>query len=155
VTLMALHLASPDELTDHVGESLGTTSWIEITQERIDRFADATGDHQWIHTDPERASQGPFGTTIAHGYLTLSLAAVFLGELLTVDGVAMAVNYGLNKARFPAPVKVGSKVRASGQLRAAEDRGRLVEATIALSYEVEGGDRPPCVAEAVVLFQRP
>jgi acyl dehydratase len=150
---MGLDVDSPDQLAEHVGADLGATSWVEITQERVNQFADATGDHQWIHVDVERAAKGPFGGTIAHGYLTLSLAAVFLEELLTVHNVAMAVNYGVNKVRFPAPVPVGSKVRAKGVLAGATQKGSMVETTITLTYEVEGGDRPPCIAEAVVMFQ--
>ncbi len=150
---MTLQVTSPHELRAHVGESLGTTAWVEVTQAQVDRFADATGDHQWIHVDPERAAASPFGTTIAHGYLTLSMAAVFLGELLKVDGVGMALNYGLNRVRFPAPVPVGSRLRASGELVDAVDKGAMLEATILLTYELEGSQRPPCVAELLVLFQ--
>jgi acyl dehydratase len=126
---------------------------VEITQERVNLFADATGDHQWIHVDPERAGAGPFGTTIAHGYLTLSLAAGFLAELLLVDSASMAVNYGANKVRFTAPVPVGSRVRALGELVAVREKGPTVEATVKLTYELEGSDRSPCFAELVVLYQ--
>lgn len=149
---MSIKFASPAELAEHVGESLGTTTWEVVTQERIDQFADATGDHQWIHVDAERAAAGPFGTTIAHGYLTLSLAAGFSGQLLNVDNVGMAVNYGLNKVRFAAPVPAGSRVRATGALASVRERGAAVEATVELTYELEGGERPPCVAEVIVLL---
>jgi acyl dehydratase len=150
---MTLHVSSPGELVSHVGSGIGTSSWVEITQGQVDLFADATGDHQWIHVDPDRAASGPFGTTIAHGYLTLSLAAGFLGELLLVDGVSMAVNYGTNKVRFTAPVPVGARVRALGELLAVREKGSTVEATVKLTYELEGSDRSPCFAELVVLYQ--
>jgi acyl dehydratase len=150
---MTLHVSSPSELISHVGSELGPCSWVEITQEKVNLFADATGDHQWIHVDPQRAATGPFGTTIAHGYLTLSLAAGFLAELLHVDGASMAVNYGANKVRFTAPVPVGSRVRALGELVAAREKGPTVEATVKLTYELEGSDRSPCFAELVVLYQ--
>jgi acyl dehydratase len=150
---MTLHVSSPGELVSHDGSELGASSWVEITQERVNLFADATGDHQWIHVDPERAATGPFGGTIAHGYLTLSLAAVFLEDLLRVDGASMAVNYGTNKVRFTAPVPVGSRVRALGELTAVREKGSTVEATVKLTYEIEGSDRSPCFAELVVLYQ--
>jgi acyl dehydratase len=150
---MTLHVSSPGELHGHEGSELGASSWVEVTQERVDLFADATGDHQWIHVDPERAASGPFGGTIAHGYLTLSLAAGFLDDLLRVDGASMAVNYGTNKVRFTAPVPVGSRVRALGELLAVREKGSTVEATVKLTYEIEGSDRSPCFAELVVLYQ--
>jgi acyl dehydratase len=150
---MTLHVSSPRELVSHEGSELGASSWVEITQERVSLFADATGDHQWIHVDPERAATGPFGGTIAHGYLTLSLAAGFLEDLLRVDGASMAVNYGTNKVRFTAPVPVGSRVRALGELAAVREKGSTVEATVKLTYELEGSDHSPCFAELVVLYQ--
>jgi acyl dehydratase len=150
---MTLHVSSPGELVSHEGAELGASPWVEITQDRVNLFADATGDHQWIHVDPERAATGPFGGTIAHGYLTLSLAAVFLEDLLRVDGASMAVNYGTNKVRFTAPVPVGSRVRALGGLMAVREKGSTVEATVKLTYEIEGNDRSPCFAELVVLYQ--
>jgi acyl dehydratase len=150
---MTLHVSNPGELVSHDGAELGASSWVEVTQERVNLFADATGDHQWIHVDPERAATGPFGGTIAHGYLTLSLAAVFLEDLLRVDGASMAVNYGTNKVRFTAPVPVGSRVRALGELMAVREKGSTVEATVKLTYEIEGSDRSPCFAELVVLYQ--
>ena len=112
---------TPADLVDAVGDNYGPTEWIEITQERIDTFADATDDHQWIHVNPERAAAGPFGGTIAHGYLTLSLCARFLGELCAVKQASMGINYGLNKARFPAPVRSGARIRARGELAEATE----------------------------------
>jgi len=139
----------PRELLDAVGRHLGWSDSLEITQERIDRFAEATGDHQWIHVDPERAAQGPFGTTIAHGYLTLSLASYFLPRIVEVRNVAMGVNYGTDKVRFPAPVPVGSKVRAGAELVKAEEVKGGVQATIRVTIEVEGADRPSCVVDTI------
>jgi acyl dehydratase len=144
---------SVDEIVDAVGESLGTSDWIQVTQERVDTFADATGDHQWIHVDRERAAAGPFGGTIAHGYLTLSLVIPLLNELVDVKGVSMGINYGLNKVRFPAPVPVGSKIRLAAQLGAVEDAGvNAVQAVIDCTIEVEGGGKPACAAQAVLRY---
>lgn len=144
---------TPGELLGAVGRDLGKSDWLEITQQRIDLFADATGDHQWIHVDPERAKAGPFGATIAHGYLTLSLVNLFLPQLLEVRGVSMGVNYGTDKVRFPAPVPVGSRVRGSGQLvEASEAKGGAIQAKVRVTVEVEGKDRPGCVADTISLF---
>jgi len=144
---------TPRALLEAVGKPLGASDWLEVTQERIDRFADATGDHQWIHVDPERAKQGPFGKTIAHGYLTLSLVNCFLPQILEVRGVAMGVNYGCDKVRFPAPVPVGSRIRGVGTLVAAEEvKGGAVQATVRVTVEVEGGDKPACVADTISRF---
>ncbi|MEU6668895.1 MaoC family dehydratase [Streptomyces sp. NPDC046727] len=140
---------SPDELRAAVGEQLGPTDWLEIDQKRIDLFAEATGDHQWIHVDPEKAATGPFGTTIAHGYLTLSLLPLFGPQLLQVEGVKMGVNYGTNKVRFPSPVPVGSRLRATGRIAGVEDVTGGVQVTVAFTVEREGGDKPVCVAESV------
>ncbi|QNS07139.1 MaoC family dehydratase [Streptomyces xanthii] len=140
---------SVDELKGAVGEQLGYSDWAEITQERINQFADATGDHQWIHVDPERAKDGPFGTTIAHGYLTLSLLPLFGPQLITVEGMTMGVNYGTNKVRFPAPVPVGSRLRASATITNVEDVAGGVQVSVAFTVEREGGDKPVCVAESV------
>ncbi|MFI7010943.1 MaoC family dehydratase [Streptomyces sp. NPDC050145] len=140
---------SVDELKGAVGEQLGYSDWAEITQERINLFAEATGDHQWIHVDPERAKDGPFGTTIAHGYLTLSLLPLFGPQLITVEGMKMGVNYGTNKVRFPAPVPVGSRLRASATITNVEDVAGGVQVSVAFSVEREGGDKPVCVAESV------
>ncbi|MEN3584532.1 MaoC family dehydratase [Streptomyces sp. ZYX-F-203] len=140
---------SAEALRAAVGEQLGHTDWLEIDQKRVDLFADATGDHQWIHVDPERAADGPFGTTIAHGYLTLSLLPLFGPQLITVEGVRMGVNYGTNKVRFPSPVPVGSRLRATGTLSAVEEVPGGVQVTLAFRVEREGSDKPVCVAESV------
>jgi acyl dehydratase len=139
-----------DGLKQAEGELLGTSDWHEVTQDDIDAFADVTGDHQWIHVDPERAKDTPFGGTIAHGYYTLSLAPVLTNEIFSMDGFAFAVNYGLNKVRFPAPVPVGSKVRASAKVAKLEDVPGGAQMTLELTFEREGGDKPVCVAETLV-----
>jgi acyl dehydratase len=136
-------------LAGAVGTHLGFSNWLEITQERINGFADATDDHQWIHVDPERAKAGPFGATIAHGYLTLSLAVRFVDEIFKVDGSRMGVNYGTNKVRFISPVLVGSKLRAGGTLAAVDEVTGGVQATIDLTFEIEGAEKPACVAQVV------
>ena len=142
-----------EELKALAGTDLGHTGWLEITQDRVNTFADATDDHQWIHVDRERAAAGPFGGTIAHGYLTLSLVIPMLNELLDVQGVSMGINYGLNKVRFPAPVPVGSKVRLAAQLGAVEDAGvNAVQAVIDCAIEVEGSEKPACAAQAVLRY---
>ncbi|SFF20336.1 Acyl dehydratase [Streptomyces mirabilis] len=141
--------ATVDELRAAVGEQLGYSDWVEIEQKRIDLFAEATGDHQWIHVDPEKAATGPFGTTIAHGYLTLSLLPLFGPQLIRVEGVKMGVNYGTNKVRFPAPVPVGSRLRATAQITGVEDVTGGVQVSVAFTVEREGGDKPVCVAESV------
>jgi acyl dehydratase len=141
------------DLAALAGRDLGASGWLSITQERVDTFADATGDHQWIHVDPERAKAGPFGTTIAHGYLTLSLVIPLWTELLTIEGIGMAVNYGLNKVRFPAPVPVGSRIRLAA--RVAEARavgGDGVELVADLTVEIDGGTKPAAVAQAVYRY---
>ena len=138
-------------LKQRIGDHLGYSEWHQVTQEQVNLFADATGDHQWIHVDIERANAGPFGGPIAHGYLTLSLTPALLSEVLEVSGITMAVNYGLNKLRFPAPVPVGSKVRAGVQLDQVEDVSGGVQVTLATTFEVEGGTKPVCVAE--ILFR--
>jgi acyl dehydratase len=138
------------ELTALTGRDLGHSSWIEITQERIDTFAEATGDHQWIHVDPERARSGPFGTTIAHGYLTLSLVIPLFGELLTIDGIRMGVNYGLDKVRFPSPVRAGSKIRLAARVAGVEEvAGNGVQMALDFTVEIDGEAKPACVARAV------
>lgn len=145
--------ATPRDLLGAVGKPLGASDWLEITQDRIQRFADATGDHQWIHVDPERAKSGPFGKTIAHGYLTLSLVNFFLPQIVEVRGVSMGVNYGCDKVRFPAPVPVGSRIRGVGQLVAAEEvKGGAVQATVRVTVEVEGSERPACVVDTISRF---
>ena len=141
--------ASSDELASAIGSHLGYSNWLEITQERINAFADATDDHQWIHVDPERAKTGPFGTTIAHGYLTLSLAVRFVDEIFSVGGVRMGVNYGANRVRFISPVPVGSKLRAGGTLAGVEEIAGGVQATLDLTFETEGSEKPACVAQVL------
>lgn len=140
-----------DGLKARVGDHLGYSEWHEVTQEQVNLFADATGDHQWIHIDVERAKAGPFGAPIAHGYLTLSLTPTLLEEVLHVSGVSMAINYGLNKLRFPSPVPVGSKVRAGVVLAEVEDVSGGAQVNLTVTYEIEGGTKPVCVAE--VLFR--
>ncbi len=142
----------PSDLLGAVGRDLGSTDWLEITQERIDTFADATGDRQWIHVDPERAAAGPFGGTIAHGYLTLSLVNTFLPDLLEVRNVSMGVNYGTDKTRFPAPVPVGSRIRGRAVLAAADEVEGGVQARVTVTVEIEGSDRPACVVETISRF---
>jgi len=143
---------SADEIKAAVGTHLGFSDWLEIDQARIDTFADATGDHQWIHVDPERAKNGPFGTTIAHGYLTLSITNMFLPQLVTVSTAKLGINYGANKVRFPAPVPVGSRVRVGGEILEVEDIAGGVQMIVRLTVEVEGSDKPACVAESVVRY---
>jgi acyl dehydratase len=138
------------ELREAEGEVLGTSDWHEVTQQDIDAFADATGDHQWIHVDPERAKETPFGGTIAHGYYTLSLAPMLTSEIFSMDGFAFAINYGLNKVRFPAPVPVDSKIRASAKVAKLEDVPGGAQMTLELSFEREGGEKPVCVAQTLV-----
>ncbi|WP_326709837.1 MULTISPECIES: MaoC family dehydratase [unclassified Streptomyces] len=139
-----------DEIKALAGSDLGRTEWLEITQERVNTFADATGDHQWIHTDPVRAADGPFGGTIAHGYLTLSLIIPLFNQLLTIQGTSMSINYGLDKVRFPHPVKVGAKVCLHGVVDSVEDvKGNGVEMRLAFTIEIDGADKPACVAQAI------
>jgi acyl dehydratase len=140
---------SLDELRAAVGTDVGTSDWLTVDQERIKLFADATGDHQWIHVDPEKAAAGPFGTTIAHGYLTLSLLPALFDGLYRTPGMKMGVNYGLNKVRFPAPVPSGSRVRATAKLLSVEEVQGGVQLTSQVTVEREGGDKPVCVAETV------
>jgi acyl dehydratase len=133
-----------------VGQDLGTTEWITVTQQRIDTFADATGDHQWIHVDPARAKEGPFGACVAHGYLTLALANLFLPQLLSYERLKMGVNYGCDKLRFPAPVRVGSRIRGRGEVVAAEPvKGEGVQVTVRITVEIQGADKPGCVVDTI------
>lgn len=134
------------------GEQLGPTEWLEITQDRVNLFADATDDHQWIHIDPERAASGPFGGTIAHGLLTLSLIPHFTSQLYSVDNVAMAINYGYDKVRFVAPVRVGARLRARAEIAAVKQLGSAVQATLSTTIEIEGSEKPAAVAESIVRF---
>ncbi|TWV34554.1 MaoC family dehydratase [Streptomyces misionensis] len=139
-----------DEIKALADADLGRTDWMEITQERVNTFADATGDHQWIHVDPERAAAGPFGAPIAHGYLTLSLVIPLFNDLLAIEGVSMSINYGLDKVRFPSPVKAGAKIRLHGAVDSvAEIKGNGVEMRLTFTIEVEGSEKPACVASAI------
>ncbi|GAA1298479.1 MaoC family dehydratase [Pseudonocardia xinjiangensis] len=139
-----------EELTALAGADLGVTAWHEITQDRVDTFADATDDHQWIHVDAERARTGPFGTTIAHGYLTLSLIIPLFGELLEIRGTSMSVNYGLEKVRFPSPVPVGSRIRLHGTVDSVDEvGGNGVQMALTFTIEIDGSTKPACVAQAL------
>jgi acyl dehydratase len=149
---MAITIQGIDGLKSRVGEHLGYSDWHEVTQDQVNLFADATGDHQWIHVDVERAKAGPFGGPIAHGYLTLSLAPVLLGEVLSVEGISMGLNYGCNKVRFPSPVPVGTKLRLGASISNVEEVAGGVQVTMALTFEVEGQEKPSCVAEAVYRY---
>ncbi|MHB1534094.1 MAG: MaoC family dehydratase [Acidimicrobiales bacterium] len=139
-------------LKAQVGNDLGHSEWHEVTQEQVNLFADATGDHQWIHVDVERAKGGPFGGPIAHGYLTLSLVPTLLSEVFLVQGISMGINYGLNKLRFPAPVPVGSKVRLGAEVLSVEDVAGGAQVGLAVAIEVEGASKPSCVAEIVFRY---
>jgi acyl dehydratase len=144
---------SPDALQAAVGTELGVSGWAEITQERIDLFAEATGDRQWIHVDPERARrESPYGTTVAHGYLTLSMLPVFIYDVIRLEGVRQSVNYGSNCVRFPAPVPAGSRLRGRIRLLAAERlEGGGLRTTLQTTVEIEGSERPACVAETMAV----
>jgi acyl dehydratase len=143
---------SAEELRAATGRETGPTDWVAMEQSRIDAFADATDDHQWIHVDPARAAAGPFGSTIAHGYLTLSLVNLFLPDLVRVDGAKMGVNYGTGKVRFPAAVKVGARIRGRAQVIEATDVPGGVQVIVRVTIEIEGGDRPACVADTISRF---
>jgi acyl dehydratase len=149
---MSITVNGLDELKKLAGSDLGTSEWIEVTQERINTFADATGDHQWIHVDPEKAAQGPFGAPIAHGYLTLSLFVPLFTELLEVEGVSTKVNYGLNKVRFPSPVKVGSRIRLVAKLASVEDVPGGVQIAVDGTIEIDGGGKPAAVLQSLSRF---
>ena len=150
---MSTTFSSPAELLPATGTDLGTTDWLEVTQERVNLFADATGDLQWIHVDPQRAKDGPFGGCIAHGYLTLSLVNFFLPELIQIDNMKMGVNVGSDRVRFPAPVKVGARIRGRGEILKVEAIAGAaegtVQSTVRVSVEIEGSDRPGCVADTI------
>ncbi|WP_369264034.1 MaoC family dehydratase [Streptomyces sp. R35] len=149
---MSITVNGLDELKKLAGSDLGTSEWIEITQERINTFADATGDHQWIHVDPEKAAEGPFGAPIAHGYLTLSLFIPLFTELLDVEGVSTKVNYGLNKVRFPSPVKAGSRIRLVAKLASVEDVPGGVQIAVDGTVEIDGGQKPAAVLQSLSRF---
>ncbi len=140
------------EFASSEGDVLGTSDWMEIDQQRIDLFADATGDHQWIHVDAERAAAGPFGSTIAHGFLTLSLLPPLLNQLYRVDNVTMAVNYGLEKVRFMAPVRVNSKIRATARVLTVTPLDGAVQAVFETTFEIEGSEKPAAVVQSVVRY---
>ena len=146
---MATTLEGIEGLKGAVGQHLGYSEWMEVTQDQVNRFADATGDHQWIHVDVERAKAGPFGGPIAHGYLTLSLAPVLLPQIYRATGFGMGVNYGCNKVRFPSPVPVGSKLRMGGVIDQVEEIPGGAQVTMTVTFEVEGAPKPSCVAEVI------
>ena len=150
---MTTHFAGIADMKEKVGTHLGYSDWLTVTQQQVDLFADATGDHQWIHVDPERAKkESPFGGAIAHGYLTLSLAPVLLSQVYSVSGTSMGLNYGLNRVRFPSPVPVGSRLRLGATLQALEEIPGGAQVVVAMTFEVEGQEKPACVAEAVYRF---
>ena len=151
---MATVFNHPSELKGSVGKQLGVSEWLEIDQDRINLFADATGDHQWIHVDPEMAAAGPFGATIAHGYLTLALTNFLLPQVVQVEGISMGINYGTNRMRFPSPVPVGSRVRVSAELVEVDEVPGGYQTVIRATVEIEGSDRPACVVDAVSRFLR-
>lgn len=148
---MTVQVDGVDQLRQYCGTQLGYSSWHKVTQEQIDRFADATGDHQWIHVDPVAAKQGPFGTTIAHGYLTLSLLPMLLPEVIEVKNVGMAVNYGINKLRFPAPVPSNSDVRLSAVISEVTEFDHGVQVEMEVTIEVRDGHKPSLVGQ--ILFR--
>lgn len=143
---------SVNDLAGAVGEHLGYSDWLTVTQERVNQFADATGDHQWIHVDPERAKHGPFGSTIAHGYLTLSLIPALMSGIYRVDKLAMGINYGTEKVRFPAPLPVGSSVRAGAEVVSVRETGQGFQVVVRITMEAQGIAKPVCVADTVVIL---
>jgi acyl dehydratase len=149
---MVRAFASLDEFKAAAGEEIGTTDWHTVTQEQINTFADATGDHQWIHVDPEMAAKGPFGTTIAHGYLTLSLLPFFGEQIYSIDGLAFGMNYGANKVRFPSPVPVDSRLRATATLKETSEIAIGTQGIVNFVIELEGSEKPACVAEVVFVM---
>ncbi|HLZ39050.1 MAG TPA: MaoC family dehydratase [Mycobacteriales bacterium] len=151
-TRRPLVIAGVQGLLDREGQDLGVSGWVTIDQEMVTTFAELTGDTQWIHVDPDRAREGPFGGTVAHGFLTLSLSTGLLYEVVTVDEVSVILNYGLNRVRFPAPVRVGSRVRLRVHLAEAEELTGGVQVVYHLEYEVEGGSKPPCIADLVFRY---
>jgi acyl dehydratase len=147
---MTLRFDSVQAVLAAAGLELGTTDWITVTQERINTFADATGDHQWIHVDPERAASGPFGGCIAHGYLTLSLSNLFLPQLVRYDGLKSGLNVGCERVRFPAPVLAGARIRGRGEVISAESaKGDGVQMVVRITVEIEGSDKPGCVVDTI------
>ena len=146
---MSTLFSSAGQLLAACGQDLGRTDWLLLTQQQVNLFAEATGDHQWIHVDPERAAKGPFGACIAHGYLTLSLANLFMPQLMQFENLAMGVNCGTDRLRFPAAVKVGSRIRGHGQVMRVETLGQAVQAVVRMSVEIEGSERPGCVVDTI------
>ena len=146
---MSTLFTNAQQLLAAQGQDLGRTDWLLLTQARINLIAEATGDHQWIHVDPERAATGPFGACIAHGYLTLALANLFMPQLMQFANLAMGVNYGSDRLRFPAPVRVGSRVRGHGEILRVETLGQTLQAVVRISVEIEGSDRPGCVVDTI------
>lgn len=146
---MTMAFSSAAQLMAAEGADLGVTEWVQIDQPRINQFADATDDHQWIHVDPERAKDGPFGACIAHGYLTLSLANLFLPQLIRADNLKMGVNVGCDRVRFPAPVPVGSRIRGKGEILKVEEIKGAVQSTVRVTIEIEGSERPGCVVDTI------
>ncbi|MYW01720.1 MaoC family dehydratase [Streptomyces sp. SID3343] len=140
------------QIKDSVGKHLGHSEWLEITQDRINRFADATGDHQWIHVDVDKAKDGPFGAPIAHGYLTLALSNLFLPQIVEVRNISMGVNYGVDKVRFPAPVVVGSRVRGGAEIAAVTDITGGIQVTIRITIEIDGAAKPACVIDSITRY---
>lgn len=147
---MSCVFSTAASLQDAEGTSLGVSDWLQIDQDRINTFADATGDHQWIHVDTEKAKNGPFGATVAHGYLTLSLVNYFLPQLMTVENLAMGVNYGCDRIRFPSPVVVGSQIRGAGEITRVETLANgSVQVVVRVTVEIQGSDRPACVVDTI------
>jgi acyl dehydratase len=144
--------ANPAEFAAAKGETLGPSEWVELDQKAVDTFADATGDHQWIHVDPARAKDGPFGGTIAHGFLTLSLLPELQGRLYTVENMSMGVNYGLNKVRFPSPVPVGKRVRLTTTITDTTEGDGYFDNTMSSVIEIEGASKPACVVESIARY---
>ena len=147
--MAATVINGPDDLRAKLGQHLGYSEWLLIDQDRVNTFADATGDHQWIHVDVERAINGPFGAPIAHGYLTMSLSNLFLPQIVEVNGFSAGVNYGVDKVRFPSPVKVGSRIRGGAELTAISDVNGGLQTTMVITIEIEGGTKPACVIESL------
>ena len=147
--MAATVITGPDDLRARLGQHLGFSDWLDVDQSRVNLFADATGDHQWIHVDPERATKGPFGAPIAHGYLTLSLSNLFLPQIVEVRGFSAGINYGVDKVRFPSPVKVGSRVRGGAELTAVSEVNGGLQTTMVITIEIEGGSKPACVIESL------
>jgi acyl dehydratase len=141
--------ASPADLMGTEGTRLGPTEWLTIDQARVDGFAEVTGDHQWVHTDPERARSGPFGGTIAHGYLTMSLVNCFLPQMVRIDGVAAGVNIGADRLRFLAPVRTGTRIRAAGEILSVTSIRGAIQAVVRVEIEIENGEKPACSVETI------